>query len=89
MTTYEVVLQRRDLISADVNVGQFAEAGGYTVHRAVFVDDRFDDATRSRHSLRGIGMQGHALTLKGDFIHVLNGERLSVDQQRVHTLIIL
>ena len=83
------MLQRRNLILAYMNVRQFAETSRYAVHRTTFVNDCLDNATRSRHSLRSIRMEDDAPAFKGDLIDVFNGQRLSVDQQRVHELIIL
>jgi len=43
-----------------VNVGEFAEPRRNAVNDAVFIDDRFNDRARLRHSCGRGGIQGHA-----------------------------
>src|SRR5438477_12187920 len=88
MTADEIVLERRDLIVANMNIGELAESRGNAVYGAVLVDNRFDNMARPRHLVRSIRVKSNASPMKRHLIDVINGERLTIDQQRIHLLMI-
>ena len=88
MAAHQVVLKLSNLLGADMNVGEFAEAGGDAVDGAVFGHNRIDDRPRLRHLFRGRRMELHAPPIESDFMDVFDRETLAVNQQRIHTTII-
>src|SRR5215472_12894155 len=84
MTANQIVLQRRDLIATDVDIGKFAETSRDAVYDLISIDDRLNDAPRPRHFLLRIGIEPDTPPIERNFVDVLDGEALTVDQQRIH-----
>ena len=86
MATHQVVLERRQLLVADVNIRELAEACGDAIHNPAVIDDGLDDSTGSRHLSRSFRMERYTAPVAGNFTHVLQAQRLAIEQQRVHII---